>query len=42
VAERLDVSNPEVIAREIVGDLTAALVGFQALAAALEPAAAPD
>ena len=33
---------PEVIARKIVEDLTAALVEFEAVAAALEAAAQPD
>ncbi len=39
-----DLPAPEVIAREIVDDLTAALAGFEAVAAALEaaPAAAAD
>ena len=32
---------PEIIAREIVEDLTAALAEFEAVAAALEAAAAP-
>jgi type I restriction enzyme M protein len=33
------VPAPEIIAREIVEDLTAALVEFEAVAAALEPGA---
>jgi type I restriction enzyme M protein len=33
---------PEIIAREIVEDLTAALVEFEAVAAALEAAAGPS
>lgn len=36
-----DLSAPEVIDREIVEDLTAALAEFQALAAVLEAAATP-
>ncbi|MEV0108704.1 hypothetical protein AB0H42_20520 [Nocardia sp. NPDC050799] len=37
-----DLPAPEIIAREIVEDLTAAPAEFEAVAAALEQAATPD